>query len=121
VEHTFGTNPGHGQRLGLDYWLHGNLLFESYDSGVSVLDPLTGSELQHFMAPDLGYEDQTFGVAVAGNTLYLLTQTTIFRYSISAPSGAVPEPPSVALVSLGALSMLGYVWRRRRVGVCSEA
>ena len=103
VEQTFGTNPGHGQRLGLDYWLNGNLLFESYDSGVSVLNPLTGNELQHFTAADLGYTDQTFGdqtfgAAIAGDTLYLTTQTTVFKYSISV----VPEPSSLIMGSTAA-------------------
>ena len=116
VEQTFPTNPGHGQRLGLAYWLNGNLLFEGYDNGLSVLNPLNGGELQHFTAADLGYNLQTFGVAVAGDTLYLMTQSSninnysIYIYSISGSISIVPEPSSRLLFGLGTFGVLGIIW-----------
>ncbi len=87
VLQTFTANPNHGQRLGLAFWATRNLLFESYDQGVSVVDPATGLEIKHFPSggPELGYDGQSVDVAVSGDTLYVVANTpnkTVLRYSI---------------------------------------
>ena len=82
---TFFSNPGHGQRLGFTYWSEGDLLIESYDDGISVLDPADGSELQFIANSELGYDsplDQTFGAEISGGTLYLMTLTRVYTYAI---------------------------------------
>ena len=37
VLQTYDSNPGHGQRLGLEYWHDAGLLIETYDEGISFL------------------------------------------------------------------------------------
>lgn len=73
VIQTYASNLAHGQRLGLTYWRNGNLLIESYDAGIAVLDPANGAELQFIPRADLGYNNQSFDVDVFGDTLYVLS------------------------------------------------
>lgn len=82
ADYTF--NPGFGQRLGVAYWVNGNVLIESYDRGISILNPRSGVEIKHFTDADLGYNAQTFGVEVQNDTLFLLTSTTIYVYALSS-------------------------------------
>jgi hypothetical protein len=113
IQQEYSTNPGHGQRLGLDYWKNGNVLFESYDQGLSVIDPGTGLETQHFTTADLGYSKpfQTFGVAIANDDLYLMTPDIVFKYIISGVPFPVPEPSSLFIGSTALLLLLGVWWR----------
>lgn len=109
---TFPTNS-RGDRLGIDYWATGDFLFEGYQNGVSVLDRATGNELQHFTVLELGYDEPTYGVAIFGDTLYAMTQTKVYTYSLTLLPTAVPEPAGFALTAFVALALAHQGWRRR--------
>lgn len=120
---TYASNPGHGQRLGMAFWATGDVLFESYDRGVSVVDPATGAELQHLTSTELGNGKQIFAADVFEDTLYVMTLTDVYIYDIQqmAPTTATPEPSSLALFDLGSVVMgIGVVRRRRRKRQPSE-
>ena len=107
IQQAFSTNPGRGQRLGLDFWDSGNVLIESYDSGVSILSAADGTEQKFFSFAELGYSAQTFGVDVRGDELFLMTRSNVYKYTLSA----IPEPSStIMLVSL----LPGLMLRRQR-------
>lgn len=82
VLQTFASNPGHDQRLGMAYWATGKVLIETYDRGISVLDPADGSELQHLGSNALGHDNQIFGAGIKDNTLYLIVNMMMGNYRV---------------------------------------
>ena len=69
--------------------------------------------------PAQGYVEQTYTVQGTGSDTFTVAAGDVPGYlsldDVSVIAASVPEPTSLTLLALGAASLAGYCWRRRRM------